>query len=107
MIEVLLDSVLDSVSSNKIVECSKKNKKRKKRKTSNKEAKRFRGRDLKLDGLKDCVVCKMVKTDHIMGVCEVCKVFHYPLWKAADWHGMKEIEKEARNRQKLIQKNKA
>ena len=69
VIDVLLDSVLETVLPKKIDETSKK---RKKKRKPNREPKRFRGRDLKLEGLKDCFNCKMVKTDQIMGLCEFC-----------------------------------
>ena len=104
VIEVLLDSVLEAVSSNKIV---KKNRKMKKRKTSTKCFIKYQGRDLKLDSLKDCVVCKIVKTDHIMGVCHACNLYYYRRWEAAEWHEKKEIEREAGIEQKKIQKHQA
>ena len=101
IVDVLLDSVLEKVTSKKIYGRSRKRKiplplKRRKK------SKRFMGRDLKLDGFKDCFMCKNVKTDHIMGVCETCSLMHYPFWEYAkqheDWRAMREEVKVAEQR---------
>ena len=101
VIDVLLDSVMKYVSS-KAKDIDESSKRRRKRKKSNREPKRFRGRDLKLDGLKDCFMCKQVKSDHIMGLCEACRAINYPVWEIAkkrkDWQAMHDEEREAKQR---------
>ena len=93
--------MLENVTSKEIDRRSKKRKIRSRRKT-NRKPKRFRGRDLKLDGLKDCFMCKKVNTDHIMGVCETCSLMNFPFWEYArqneDWKAMREEKKAAEHR---------